>query len=234
MSYNSHSKYNIKPFDLNKLNHPTCIYTNIYGNDAFCWFLNVITKCKAFQPIVKVAMARNPLNQNTYLNITDNKFIYSSYEPAFAERVEKRHKLICKNNKKFNRKTNSSVLLFIDQCMIHNKYVESLYELFTNQKSNNLSICWSLTETKKIAKLVPHTDYAIIGSLIHNVEKKKYYKLFGNFIQNIRIFNEILLENTRYDKFIVINLKSPSTTINEKIFYLDLSDYLRKNKSVPL
>ncbi len=149
MEHFCENKFNIKPFDLDKLYHPTCIFTNIYGNDAFCWFLHVITKCKAFNSIVKVAMARNPLYQNTYLNITDDKFIYPSYEPAFANRVKKRHELICQDNKKFKANTNSSVLLFIDQCIIHSTHEKSLYGLFEDQKANNLSICWSLIETKK-------------------------------------------------------------------------------------
>ncbi len=229
------NKFGIKPWNLSQISHPTCIYTYIMGHDATCWFLRVLNTLTVFKNIHKVAVVSNELCESTYLHVCKNQFIHSKYSPILVNNIEKRHKLITQNNIKSNNQVDSSLLLFLDRCFYKLNNEKSLLELFANQKANNLSICWTMLHSFNISQLVPYTDYAIIGSINTLIEQNKIHGLFASFISDIQIFRDILMDLTEYDKFIVIDLKSPSTVINEKIFYLDLKKYsTQKLKFVPL
>ncbi len=210
-------KYNIKHFSLSELETNYSMFFIIrceFNKKSFIKFL----LANSSYPIIPVVSHQN--KKYSYYDITPKKFIYNSYKPTLIPRLIKRDKLM-----KSNTKLNSKVTLIFDECLNTNcDWCNDLLinSLFTKHKKSNINLVWSTIVCFTLPEYYQHMDWVCLGPTHFLFQLKQYHKLFCNWIE-LNDFIQLFNYFTKNNLCMVINLKSQSKLVCDKIFYINLN-----------
>jgi hypothetical protein len=212
----------LRRFNINNLNYNSLIaIIGMFGSGK-----SFITKDILFNfndiPVGTV-ISEIARNQNIH-NYIPPIFIHDKYEQKILKNFIKRQESLI-NNEEYDSRS----FLIFENCLYGNeinkdKYFEKIIK--SNKEYNFLCIIEAINLVLIKEKLINNIDYLFILKDIFDINKQRIYNQFKNYLGiEYTLFSKIVDDYTNDYNFLILDLKSNSVSIEDKLFWYKASKH---------
>lgn len=206
----------LKKFDMRKIKNDEILLTIGRRN---CGKSFLVKDFLYFNKDISSGIVITP-KKNFYEKIMPSNLIYNDYDKNIIENLIKKQKekqLINKN------KIDDTEFLILDNCLYDFKNDE-IKELILSCKYLKIKFMLTIQISSSLSSnLRSNIDYVII--LKENINRKMLYEHYLKTFTTLDIFNELMDKYTENYGCLVINCKTESKKLEDKIFWYKADDY---------